>query len=130
MNKLYSFMSGRNGNDQLGIGMLVLALVLNIIYSMTGEGIFSSIATVLLILAVYRMFSRDLVKRRAENRKFMSLWSNTKKDLAGKKTRLSQSKEYKFFTCSSCKNVLRVPRGKGKIQITCPKCGQRFSGKS
>jgi hypothetical protein len=123
MNKFYQFMSGRNGNDELGLAMLVAALVLNIIFRISGLYILGIIATALVALVIYRMFSRDLVKRQAENRRFVGLWT-------GWKTRRAQSKTYKFFTCPSCKNTLRVPRGKGKIQITCPKCGQRFDGKS
>lgn len=130
MNKLYKFMSGRNGNDQLGFAMLFIALVLNIIFRFTAKTGFGAVATLLLIIVIYRMFSRNLTKRREENRRFVSLRSDFKRKFSCWRTCASQSKTFKFFTCPGCKNVLRVPRGKGKIQITCPKCGQRFSGKS
>lgn len=123
-------MAGRNGNDQLGLAMLFVALIFNIIFRFAKIGIFSLIASVLLILVIYRMFSRDLPKRQAENRRFVSLWSDTKHNFTAWRTRQKQSKEFKFFACPACKNMLRVPRGKGKIQITCPKCGQRFGGKT
>ena len=123
MNKIREFMAGRNGNDELGLAMLVAALVLNIVFRSSGFRLLGLAAAVLVVLVLYRMFSRDLAKRQAENRRFLGLWT-------GWKTRRAQSKTYKFFTCPGCRNTLRVPRGKGKIQITCPKCGQRFDGKS
>ena len=130
MNKLQQFMSGRNGNDQLGLAMLVCALILNMVFRATGLGLLGVVATVLVCIVIYRMFSRDLYKRREENRRFMSFWYNSKQQFINWKTRRAQSGSYKFFSCPGCKNILRVPRGKGKIQITCPKCGQRFGGKS
>ena len=130
MNKLYQFMSGRNGNDQLGLAFLVAALVLNIAFRCTGLYLLGLVAMVLVFIVIYRMLSRDLSKRQEENRRFLHLWSDARTNFCNWKTRKAQSKDYKFFTCPSCKNILRVPRGKGKIQITCPKCGQRFSGKS
>ena len=130
MNKLYRFMSGRNGNDQLGLAMLICALILNIIFRMTGFYLLGIIAMALVVLVIFRMFSRNVYKRQEENRRFMGFWYNSKQQFKDWRTRCSQSKQYKFFTCPGCKNILRVPRGKGKIQITCPKCGQRFGGKS
>ena len=130
MNKLYQFMSGLNGNDQLGLALLVAALVLNIAFRSTGRGLLGLIASALVFVVIYRMLSRDLAKRQEENRRFLSLWSDAKRSFGNWRDRRSQSRDYKFFTCPSCKNILRVPLGKGKIQITCPKCGQRFGGKS
>lgn len=130
MNKIYSFMYGRNGSDQLNVALLFAALALNIIYRLTAILILTYLANIAVVFVIFRMFSKNLPKRQAENRKFVYLWSDTKKEFSDWRTRKSQSKDFKFFNCPSCKNTLRVPRGKGKIQITCPKCGQRFSGKS
>ena len=130
MNKLMQFMSGRNGNDQLGLTLLILALVLNIIFRYSGIYILGLAAMALVVVVVFRMFSRNVAKRQEENRRFLSLWSDSRRQFRDWKLRRSQSKDYKFFICPRCKNRLRVPRGKGKIQITCPKCGQRFEGKS
>lgn len=130
MNKLYRFMSGRNGNDQLGLALLVAALILNIIFRVTGLYLLGFIAMVMVFFVIYRMFSRDLAKRQEENRRFLCLWSDARLRFSNWRIRRAQARDYKFFTCPSCKNILRVPRGKGKIQITCPKCGQRFGGKS
>ena len=73
MNRLFGFMSGRNGNDQLGLAMLVAALLLNIIFRMTRIFLFGIAAMALLFLVIFRMFSRVLGKRQEQNRRFMSL---------------------------------------------------------
>ena len=130
MNRIFEFMSGRNGNDQLGLALLVVALILNIIFRMTGMYLLGIAAMVLVLIVLYRMFSRDLAKRREENRRFLSLWSDAKRSFAEWRLRRSQSRDYKFFVCPGCHNRLRVPRGKGKIIVTCPKCHARMETKS
>ena len=80
-------------------------------------------------LLLFRMFSRNLVRRRAENARFLAWWSPIRGRLAGMRQR-SLDKEHKYFTCKSCKTICRVPAGKGKIEITCPKCGGKIIGKS
>ena len=130
MNRINQFMSGRNGNDQLGLTLLVFALILNVIFRFTGMYFLGIIAMVMVLTVVFRIFSRNVQKRQEENRRFVSLWADAKRSFSDWRSRKAQSKNYKFFTCPACKNKLRVPRGKGKIQITCPKCGQRFGGKS
>lgn len=128
------FMYGRNGSDQLGSAMLVLYLILIII-----QPLFRRVAAVHLILeflslalaaaVLFRIFSRNLNKRRAENARFLSWWSPVKNRITGIRRR-SQDKEHKYFTCKNCKTICRVPAGKGKIEITCPKCGEKIIGKS
>jgi ribosomal protein S27E len=130
MNWLRTFMTGRNGVDQLNIAVILLAVALNLIAGFTGMDLFTLLATIALVWAIYRMFSRNLNKRRAENDRFTGLWSSMKAGYSAWLTRKRQSREYRFFTCPGCKNKLRVPRGKGKLQITCPRCGQRFGGKT
>lgn len=130
MNWLRAFMAGRNGIDQLGIALVILALVLNSIGQVTRLMFLSVLALAVLVFTIFRILSKNLSKRREENRRFLGFWDNIKTKRAGWKEMRSQSKYYKFFTCPGCKSKLRVPRGKGKIQITCPRCGLRFSGKS
>lgn len=130
MNWLRAFMAGRNGVDQLGIALVILALVLNSLAQITRLMLLSVFALAVLVFTIFRVLSKNLSKRREENRRFLVFWDNIKREFAGWKDRRSQSKNYKFFTCPGCKSKLRVPRGKGKIQITCPRCGQRFNGKS
>jgi len=129
-NALARFMYGRNGADHLGLTMIWAAIALNIVNIFIKSDvpylIVNLASTVLTLWAIFRMFSRNLEKRRAENRKFLEkVWWPVK----GRLHRV-RDKDHKYFTCPSCRTVCRVPRGKGKIVITCPKCRGRIEGKS
>ncbi len=131
--RLARFMAGRNGNDQLNNFLLVFTLVLMLAGSFAGgvAGRYIMIASVLLLaLCYFRMFSRNVYKRREENGKYMRLKYKLSAWLRLRKERWVQRKDYKFFTCPSCRTTLRVPRGHGKIKIVCRKCGVSFTGKS
>ena len=80
-------------------------------------------------LILWRTFSRNMSKRRAENRRFLNWWLPLKSRAAGAKARRAD-KEHRYFTCKNCKTICRVPAGKGKIEITCPKCGHKLIVKS
>ena len=143
-NALSRFMYGRNGVDRLTLTMVWTALVLDIINIFLREkvplaySIIGTVAGIITLLALFRMFSRNLEKRRAENAKFMEkVWWPISRRMAGKvvyplRQALSRSrdKEHKYFTCPNCRTVCRVPRGKGRIVITCPRCGNEIHGKS
>lgn len=133
-NALSRFMYGRNGADQLGLTTIWAVLLLDVanifIKQQTIHTIISFLSTVLLVMAVYRVFSRNLQKRRAENARFLEkVWWPMKRRAAGNRQQ-RMDREHKYFTCPNCKTVCRVPRGKGKIVITCPKCGGEIHGKS
>ena len=134
-NGLSRFMYGRNGADQLGLCIIWTAIVLDLISMLVKKnGIISSIiglvTTVMVLWALFRVFSRNLEKRRAENAAFLQkIWWPIKRKLSsGKQQRMD--KEHKYFTCPNCKTVCRVPAGKRKIVITCPKCGAEIRGRS
>ena len=129
-NWLRNFMAGRNGFDQLGLAQLLLALVLNALARLLEAEFLSLLGSVLVVWAFYRALSRNLSRRWEENRRFLTLGSRLRGGIRAWRERRRHRKEYKFFRCSGCGNWLRVPRGKGKIQITCPRCGQRFSGRT
>ena len=136
-NALYRFMYGRNGSDQLNMALLVIYLALWLLGGLLASALNSSLLysvinaamTVLAVVIFWRMLSKNLTKRRAENAKFLAWWYPTKNRLKGMKQRHAD-KDHKYFTCKSCKTICRVPAGKGKIVITCPKCGAKISGKS
>lgn len=131
--KIARFMSGRNGNDQLNIFLLTLGvvfLVLAAIFAKTFGRLFYIPVFILLALAYYRMLSRDVYKRREENGKFVRARYKLAAASKLRRERWVQRKDYKFFTCPSCKTTLRVPRGHGKIKIVCRKCGNSFTGRS
>ena len=79
---------------------------------------------------LFRSLSRNVYKRQEENGKYLRWRMKQTGKLRLAKERWQQRKEYKFFTCPSCKTVLRVPKGKGKIKLVCRKCGTSFMGKS
>ncbi len=128
------FMAGRNGNDQLNLFLLGVAVVLAVIsafFRSGGFGSFLSVVVLALLAYVYfRMLSRNVYKRREENGKFMRFRYDMEGRLRAAKERWVQRKDYKFFSCPSCHTNLRVPRGKGKIKIVCRKCGTSFMGRS
>ena len=79
-----------------------------------------------MVWTLFRMFSRNLPKRRSENAWFLTKIVNPLKSQRAR----SRDKDHKYFTCPQCRTVCRVPRGKGKIIITCPKCGTSIHGKT
>ncbi len=126
------FMIGRNGNDQLNLFLLGMDLALLIAASLvkgTGGKILYILVFVLLGYAYFRMFSRNVTRRREENGKYIRARYSVLAALKLRQEKWVQRKDYKFFTCPSCKTTLRVPRGHGKIKIVCRKCGNSFTGK-
>jgi len=131
--RIARFMAGRNGNDQLNIFFLaadVLLLLLGSFLRGAVGRVFFALAIVLLAVIYLRMLSRDLVRRREENGKYLRLRYRVGGWLRLRRERWVQRKDYKFFVCPSCHTTLRVPRGRGKIRIVCRKCGVAFNGKS
>ncbi|MCF0121308.1 MAG: hypothetical protein HUJ65_06685 [Oscillospiraceae bacterium] len=129
-NFLRNFMIGRYGPDQLNMALIVIALIFGILSSILNLFILSIISYVFLILAIIRMLSRRVEARRKENDRFLRIWWPIRTKIVNYFKRLKDSKHYRFFKCPGCGNTLRVPKGKGKIQITCPRCGERFIKKS
>ena len=133
-NALARFMYGRNGADHLGMAMVWTAVALSVINVFVRQPAVASLlnilATVLMFWALFRMFSRNLPKRRAENAKFLEkIWWPVKRRFNTARQQ-KQDKAHKYFTCPNCGTVCRVPRGKGKIVITCPKCHREIHGKT
>lgn len=123
------FLYGRYGSDQLNLTILIAAVALSLL-----NGILSIIVPVnvavylnlvlsiamyaLLGVALFRTMSRNIYKRQRENQKFRNLW-----------TRLTD-RHNRYFRCPKCQQIVRVPRRRGKINIRCPKCGERFIRKT
>ena len=127
-------MIGRNGNDQLNRFLLLADVVLLLLASLLGRTALGSLLYLLVLallgLTYFRMLSRDVYKRRSENESYLRRKQQFLSRLRAIKERWKQRKDYKFFTCPSCRAVMRVPRGRGKIRIVCHKCGNTFMGKS
>lgn len=127
MNDRYrQFMVGRYGTDDLSKFLLALALVLLVLSIFVRGSVLYLLALACLALTYYRMLSRDYAKRSDENRKFNSMTADVRKNLRIQKRRFKERKDYRFYKCPSCGQEVRVPRGKGHIRITCPKCRTQF----
>ena len=122
-------MSGRYGFDQLNGFLCILSLILVVLGAWL-SGFLYWLGLALLLWCYYRIFSRNIQKRYAENMKYLSLQNQAKDWLARQKLRFDQRKVYRYFQCPHCRQSIRVPRGRGRISITCPKCGTSFIKKS
>ncbi|MCR5755020.1 MAG: zinc-ribbon domain-containing protein [Acetatifactor sp.] len=127
--KIYRFMQGRYGSDGLNRFLMILSLIFFIV-SAFGLKFFYLIGLATIIWAYFRMMSRNFGKRQAENARYMRYEYQVKKKLLQWKNRIQQSKTYHIYKCPSCKQKIRIPRGRGKIEIRCQKCGTTFIKKS
>ena len=128
--KIGRFMGGRYGNDKLNqfmmavfLGCAVLNLFVRNAYAST---VLNSWECLLILLVYIRMFSRNISKRYAENQKYLALENRLRRFFGQKRYLMQQRKEYHIYKCPGCKQKIRIPRGKGKISIRCPKCGEEF----
>ncbi len=130
MQKLREFMYGRYGTDQLSLALVAGGFVCYTLYVFTRWRVLYLFSLVLYGIALFRTLSRNTGKRRAENQKFMNLWYKLKNKWIGVKADFEERKTYKHFKCPRCGQKIRIPRGRGKIEICCPKCSNRFIKKS
>ena len=127
--KFYRFMQGRDGSDQLSRFLMALTMVC-LVLSLFGADVFYVIGIGLLIYSYFRIFSKNIYKRSAENTAYLKYEYKVKQFFATWKRDMKQRKTHHIYRCPSCKQKIRVPRGKGKIEIRCPKCSQTFIKKS
>ena len=124
-NALRRFMIGRYGTDPLNFFLVGIYTVLFLIFSLTGFALLYALSMAVLFLVFFRMFSRNLAKRREENAKFMRKADPLVRWWRLRRT-IRRDKEHRYFKCPSCSQQLRVPRGKGKITVKCRSCGASF----
>ena len=119
---LTRFMTGRYGMDKLNIAILVLSLLVSILSSLTRSSVicllFAILSYGLMIWAIFRCFSRNTYRRYQENSRYLLLCTRLK------------DRRHRYYRCPKCHQMTRVPRGKGKISISCPRCGEKFVRKS
>ncbi len=128
-NALQRFMMGRYGNDQLNLFLIALYIVLYVVNLFVRVTVLYWLTLLLLAAAVFRLLSRNLEQRSAENRKFMKVAGPALSWLRLRRT-IHRDKEHRYFRCPHCGQQLRVPRGKGRITVTCRNCGNSFQEKS
>lgn len=128
--KFRKFMIGRYGVGSLSKFMLGTAVVLLVFTMGFRNNFLNTLACLLVLLCYFRMFSRNYQKRAEENQKFLELKGKAATFLKREKEYFEQRKTHHIYKCPSCKQKIRVPKGKGKICITCPKCHTEFIKKS
>lgn len=128
--KLYEFLQGRNGVDELSIFLIVMSLALLLISMAVNGFLLSLIASGLLIYSYFRVLSKNIGARQAENQRYIAERERLRFKLQSKKVRLGLRKTYKYLKCPECRKKMRVPRKKGRIEVTCPHCGKKFITRS
>lgn len=128
-NKLANFMQGRYGNDRFN-QFLMIAAIVSLVISFLGGSVFWMIALLLMIYTYYRMFSRQIYKRSAENQWYLKKEMKVRAFFQQKKKEMNIRKTHHIYRCPNCKQKIRVPKGKGKIEISCQKCAAKFIRKS
>jgi predicted RNA-binding Zn-ribbon protein involved in translation (DUF1610 family) len=127
--KLANFMMGRYGTDSLNRFLLGTAMAC-LILSMFRVPYVYYLSLILLVVSYYRMFSRNTAARYRENTWFLNHTAGARRWLAKEKNLLTQLRTYHIYKCPSCKQKIRVPRGRGRIEIRCRKCGETFIRRS
>lgn len=128
--KFYRFMQGRYGTDELSKFLVGVGMVLIILNIFTRNFMISLLFWICLIYSYFRMFSKNYSARYAENQKFLEMKSRLKYKWENHKKVSEQKKIYHIYSCPYCKQKIRIPKGKGTIIITCPKCKQEFGKRS
>ena len=126
--------TGRNGIDQLNTAVLALGLVCWVASMFVPVRGLQTILYYAFVLAagvcIYRALSRNIAKRQEENRKFLQKTGRFRNSKESWQNKAEQKRQFKIFKCPACGVKLRVPRGKGKIRVTCRQCGATFEEKS
>ena len=124
--KFQRFMMGRYGSDAFSKFLLTVVLILWVLDLFIDSRILSSWAILLIIYTYFRMFSRNTTKRYQENLKYLQIKNKVLARFNSEKSQLKQRKTHHIYKCPTCKQKIRIPRGKGKIEIRCPKCYTTF----
>ena len=128
--KLIRFMAGRYGLDSFGKCLLIVAIVLSLFAPLFRSELMNFIAWILLIYTYFRIFSTNIYKRASENQLYLAKTYKIRTWVIKQKHLMQQRKTYHIYKCPTCKQKIRVPKGKGKIEISCPKCNTKFIKKA
>ena len=128
-NAIQRLMYGRYGNDQLNLFLMGLYLLLYLVFIFVRIELLYWVGFALLFITLFRMLSRNIPRRQMENARFMRAAGPLLSWIHLRRT-IRRDKEHVYFKCPGCGQQLRVPRGKGKITVTCRSCGASFQEKS
>ena len=120
------FMAGRYGTDSLHRFMSVISWILLLVSLFTGGLALYLLAMLSLLCTLFRSFSRDTWKRSRENQQYLQAKGKLAAAFLKIKTQFRQRKTHRFYKCQSCRTTLRIPKGRGRVIITCPKCRMSF----
>jgi uncharacterized paraquat-inducible protein A len=127
--KLASFMYGRYGTDALYYGLFAGWMLLHVLFAVTGQWVFTALAWALLIFMTYRVFSRNLTRRRKENEAFLKLWHPVRDWFKLQYHRIRDCRTSVYRKCPGCGAVLKLPHRRGTHTTNCPRCARRFDVK-
>ena len=127
---LRKFMTGRRGADELSLALLVLGVVLSMVGTILRFGLLDLLGMACYILSIFRILSRNIEKRYAENVKFVTAWRKYTSSARPFFNRLKNMRSYKYFKCPQCHSRLRLPRKVGEVTVTCGKCHHAFKQKA
>ncbi len=128
--RFMNFMRGRYGVDKLSNTIVWIAFVLMIINIIAGNNLIYALSIALLIYAYYRMFSKQIGKRNRENEWYLSKTYKLRMKMLKTRDRAKLRKTHHIYKCPDCGQKVKVPRGRGKIEVTCPKCSMKFVKRS
>ncbi len=127
--RFYKLMRGRYGSDQFNKFLLIIMMICLVLSFIAGE-VFYLVGLILMLYVYYRMFSRNIYKRSTENQAYLRMQDKVAGFFRGKTNMNFGNKTHHIYLCPTCKQKIRVPKGKGRIAIRCPKCGNEFIKKT
>ena len=128
--RMAGWMQGRHGADSLSNMLIIVGLVLTLASVVPGLDLLSWAALVCLVLALFRCFSRNEYKRASENEAYRRIVAKPKQAMSVAGKAWENRKTTRYFKCKKCGAVLSVPRGKGTLRVTCPRCHEQTVRKS
>ncbi|MBM6675456.1 hypothetical protein H6A07_01690 [Olsenella uli] len=128
--KVAEWLRGRQGPDDLAVFSVDLAVVIVLVNVFARTGWLGWVALALVAYAMFRIQSRNLAARSRENAAFLKALGPARPWLQNPRAAWGELRAYKHVRCSSCKQRVRVPRGKGKLRVTCPRCKTKFEVRS
>lgn len=129
-NTLYKIMYGRYGSDEFSKFLLIFSIILFFVSSLFDSKVIYVIAMLLAIYNIFRCYSKDFAKRRQERDLYIFYKNKFASKTSLQRRKWRERKTHSFFACPNCGTIVRVPKGRGKIEITCPKCNTSFIKKT